>query len=49
MKIILAITGATGAIFGIRLLEELNKNEIETHLILSEWGKRLFLIKQLIL
>ena len=40
MKIILAITGATGAIFGIRLLEELNKNKIETHLIISEWGKK---------
>ncbi|AOT72039.1 UbiX family flavin prenyltransferase [Geosporobacter ferrireducens] len=40
MKLIIAITGATGAIFGIRILEALkDKKEIETHLIISKWGK----------
>lgn len=35
MKIVLAISGATGAIYGIKLLEELNKAGVETHLIIS--------------
>jgi len=39
LKIIVAITGATGSIFGIRILEILkNIKEVETHLILSKWG-----------
>jgi len=38
-KIIIAITGASGAIYGIRLLEELkNAVGIETHLIISDWA-----------
>jgi len=40
LKIIVGISGATGAIYGIRLLEILNQLEIETHLIISEAGKR---------
>lgn len=39
MKIVIGISGATGAIFGIRLLEALRENNIETHLILSKWAK----------
>lgn len=38
-RIIVGISGATGVIYGIRLLEELHKREnIETHLIISEAG-----------
>jgi 4-hydroxy-3-polyprenylbenzoate decarboxylase len=33
------ITGATGAIFGIRILEALKDLNIETHLVLSKWAK----------
>jgi len=41
LKIIVAITGATGSIFGIRILEILkNIKEVETHLILSKWGRK---------
>ena len=32
MKIIVGMTGATGAIFGIRLLEILKSTDVETHL-----------------
>lgn len=36
MKIILALTGASGQLYGIKLLEQLNDRGIETHLIVSE-------------
>ncbi len=39
MKIIIGISGASGAIYGIRLLEELKARGIETHLIISKWGE----------
>jgi 4-hydroxy-3-polyprenylbenzoate decarboxylase len=40
MKIIVGITGASGIIYAVRLLEVLNNLKIETHLILSEWAER---------
>ena len=40
MVLIISITGATGAIYGIRLLEVLAaKKDIETHLVISDAGK----------
>jgi 4-hydroxy-3-polyprenylbenzoate decarboxylase len=39
-RIIVAITGATGAIFGVRLLEALKAAQVETHLVLSKWGQQ---------
>jgi 4-hydroxy-3-polyprenylbenzoate decarboxylase len=41
MRLIIAITGASGAIYGITLLEELARRKIETHLIISTWGKKI--------
>lgn len=38
MKLIVGITGSTGVIYGIRLLEVLKKLGVETHLIMSEWA-----------
>ena len=38
-RIILAITGATGAILGIRALEMLRQTEVETHLVISGPGR----------
>jgi 4-hydroxy-3-polyprenylbenzoate decarboxylase len=43
--IIVGITGATGVIYGIRLLEALKSAEVETHLILSDAGKKNILIE----
>ncbi len=41
MNVIVSITGATGSIFGIRILEILKDiKEVKTHLILSSWGKK---------
>ena len=39
MRIVLGITGASGAIFGIRTLEALRQLSVETHLILSRWAR----------
>ncbi|GAX90372.1 non-oxidative hydroxyarylic acid decarboxylases subunit B [Effusibacillus lacus] len=39
MKIVVGITGATGAIYGIRLLEELKAAGAETHLVMSKWAE----------
>jgi len=41
MKILLSIGGASGSIYGIRLLEELNKLESEVHLIVSDGAKKI--------
>jgi 4-hydroxy-3-polyprenylbenzoate decarboxylase len=38
-RIIVAITGATGALYGIRLLEKLRIVGAESHLVVSRWGK----------
>ncbi|ROW17847.1 hypothetical protein VPNG_00805 [Cytospora leucostoma] len=37
-RIIVAMTGATGAIIGIRTLQLLRQLNIETHLIISKWA-----------
>jgi 4-hydroxy-3-polyprenylbenzoate decarboxylase len=34
------MTGASGAIFGVRLLEVLADTEVETHLIISRWAQK---------
>lgn len=33
------MTGATGAIYAVRLLEILRELEVETHLVLSKWAE----------
>src|SRR5437868_3286268 len=43
MRIIVGISGATGVIYGIRLLERLREAGVETHLVLSKWGSRTLL------
>ena len=39
-RLIVGITGATGTIFGVRLLQMLHGSGVETHLVLSKWAVR---------
>ena len=40
MKLIIGITGSTGVIYGVRLLQALKEKKVQTHLILTEWAKK---------
>jgi 4-hydroxy-3-polyprenylbenzoate decarboxylase len=41
VRLVIGISGSTGSIYGIRLLEVLKENsEVETHLVISQAGKR---------
>src|SRR5262252_1815001 len=39
-RLIVGMTGSTGAIFGIRFLEALKHADVESHLIVSKWAQR---------
>src|SRR6476469_4628661 len=38
-RLIVGITGASGAIYGVRLLERLRELPVETHLIATRWAR----------
>jgi len=40
MKLVIGITGSTGVIYGVRLLQILKEKNIQTHLIFTEWAKK---------
>ncbi len=40
MDIVVGISGATGVLYAVRLLEALKKRGVNTHLIVSDWGKK---------
>lgn len=41
MEIVVAVTGATGAVYAVRLMEALKAvSHVRTHLILSAWGEK---------
>ena len=39
-RLIVGITGATGTVFGVRLLQMLYGSGVETHLVMSKWAAR---------
>ncbi len=45
MKIVVGMTGASGIIYGIRLLECLKKLDVETHLVISPSAEKTILIE----
>lgn len=45
MRIVVAISGASGAIYGVRLLEALAEQNVETHLCITDWGKKTILLE----
>jgi len=40
LKLVVGITGSTGVIYGIRLLQVLKEKNIQTHLIVTKWAKK---------
>lgn len=39
-RLIVGMTGASGAIIGVRLLEALKREGVETHLVVSKWAQQ---------
>jgi 4-hydroxy-3-polyprenylbenzoate decarboxylase len=42
-RVIVALTGATGTIYGVQVLKLLHESDVETHLIVSKWAARTLL------
>ncbi|MHB8946874.1 MAG: flavoprotein, partial [Bacillota bacterium] len=40
MRLIVGISGASGVIYGIRILEALRAVGVETHLVISPWAEK---------
>ncbi|MCD4821130.1 MAG: UbiX family flavin prenyltransferase [Methanococcoides sp.] len=45
MEIVIGISGASGAQYGIRLLEVLSEMDIDTHLVLTEAAKKILAVE----
>ncbi|MGH3094947.1 MAG: UbiX family flavin prenyltransferase [Streptosporangiales bacterium] len=44
-RLVVAMTGATGAVYGVRLLEALHDTPVETHVVVSEWARKTIAIE----
>ncbi|MEM3144166.1 MAG: UbiX family flavin prenyltransferase [Candidatus Nitrosotenuis sp.] len=40
MRLVVGITGSTGIIYGVRMLQILKECSVETHLVMTEWAKK---------
>jgi 4-hydroxy-3-polyprenylbenzoate decarboxylase len=40
MRLIIGLTGSSGILYGIRMLEVLKQSKVEVHLIMTEWAKK---------
>jgi len=43
--LIVAMTGASGAIYGVRLLEVLRERSVEVHLVVSPWAEKTIVLE----
>ena len=41
-KIIIGVSGASGTNYALNLLTHLKKQDVEVHLIISEWAEKVF-------
>ena len=41
-RLVVGVTGATGSIYAIRLLQALERTDVESHLVLSRWGETIW-------
>jgi len=40
MRLVVGLTGSSGMLYGVRMLEVLKRYKIDVHLIMTEWGKK---------
>ncbi len=45
MKLIVGITGSSGIIYGIRMLEVLKSCKVDVHLIMTDWAKKCLMLE----
>lgn len=45
MRIIVGMSGASGIVYGVRLIEAFKELQVETHLIMSDWAERILALE----
>lgn len=45
MKLVIGITGASGILYGVRMLEVLKECQVDVHLIMTEWAKKCLILE----
>jgi 4-hydroxy-3-polyprenylbenzoate decarboxylase len=40
LRLVVGVTGSTGVVYGVRVLEVLRECKVETHLVITEWAKK---------
>ena len=40
MRLVVGLTGSSGIVYGVRMLEVLKRYKVDMHLIMTEWAKK---------
>src|SRR5207245_10614561 len=40
MRLVVGLTGSSGIVYGVRMLEVLKRYKVDIHLIMTEWAKK---------